>query len=165
METGANTVPGGRGGRGHARRVAAVAMLAVALAACGGSDGGGSSGPTATTGATGATPSVIQRPESSGTLTIVSPKNGAVVEGASVDLRVDLEGAKIVPQTTTDVRPDEGHLHVLLDGELISMTEGTEQTIGGLTPGLHRVQVEFVAADHAPFDPRVVAVVAFEVQG
>jgi hypothetical protein len=60
--------------------------------------------------------------------------------------------------------PDEGHLHVLLDDTLISMTQGTEQTIPNVTPGPHRIQVEFVASDHAPFDPRVVSVVAFEVK-
>jgi hypothetical protein len=53
---------------------------------------------------------------------------------------------------------------VILDDQLISMTEGLEQTIADLTPGLHRIQVEFVASDHAPFDPRVVAVTEFEVK-
>jgi hypothetical protein len=30
-------------------------------------------------------------------------------------------------------------------------------------PGQHVVQVEFVAADHAPFEPRVLAQAAFDV--
>jgi hypothetical protein len=68
-----------------------------------------------------------------------------------------------VPQTTTELSPDEGHLHVLLDDTLISMTEGLEQRIRDVEPGLHRLTVEFVATDHAPFDPRVVAVTTFEV--
>jgi Family of unknown function (DUF6130) len=154
------------------RRWAALATLTVVMAACGsgGSDGGGSSGPTgrgttSSTGASGATAEPTgARPSSPAKLTIVSPKNGAVVHGTSVDLRVNLEGAKIVPSTTTDIVPDEGHLHVILDDTLISMTEGTEQTVADLTPGLHRIQVEFVASDHAPFDPRVVAIVSFEVK-
>jgi hypothetical protein len=53
---------------------------------------------------------------------------------------------------------------VLLDDALISMTEGLQQTITDVSPGLHRVTVEFVASDHAPFDPRVVAVVEFQVE-
>jgi hypothetical protein len=80
-----------------------------------------------------------------------------------VTVTVDLEGARIVPQTRSDLAPDEGHLHVLLDGELISMTEGLTQEIDDLEPGPHRIQVEFVASDHAPFDPRVVAVASFVV--
>ena len=143
------------------RRLTAIGFAALLLvaAACGGSDGGaGDTGSTGSTGATG------PRPSSPAKLTIVSPKNGAVVHDTSVELRVELEGATIVPQTTKDVRPDEGHLHVYLDDALISMTEGTEQEIDDLSPGVHRLQVEFVAADHVPFDPRVVEVATFDVQ-
>jgi hypothetical protein len=111
------------------------------------------------------TATTVERPSSPARLTIVSPENGEVVRGSTVELRLDLQDARIVPQTTTDIAPDEGHLHVLLDDELISMTEGLEQTIPDVPPGLHRLTVEFVAADHAPFDPRVVEVVAFEVTG
>jgi hypothetical protein len=75
-----------------------------------------------------------------------------------------LEGATIVPQTSTDLKPDEGHVHVLLDDTLISMIEGLEQVIPNVEPGMHRLTVEFVANDHAPFDPRVVTVVVFEVR-
>ena len=150
----------------------AIVALAVLLVACGGGsgvDGGGGSGVDGDGGSSegsGATGSVTaaDRPESAGRLRIVSPRNGAVVHGTSVKLRIRLEGARIVPQTTTDIAPDEGHLHVILDDALISITEGTDQTVTDLTPGLHRIQVEFVASDHAPFDPRVVAVVSFEVR-
>jgi len=157
----------GSGPVGRAGAWMAVAVVsATLLAACGGSNGAGSGGSTGATGATGAPSpaSVGHRPASTAKLSIVSPKNGAVIHGTSVDLRVKLQDAKIVPATTTKIVPDEGHLHVILDDQLISMTEGTEQTISDLTPGLHRVQVEFVASDHAPFDPRVVAIVSFEVK-
>jgi hypothetical protein len=138
-------------------RIGAIAVaIALALAACGGGEGDG--------GRTGPTTSVSPRPSSPAVLTIVSPENDGVVRGTSVDVRVALEGATIVPQTTTDVRPDEGHLHLFLDEDLISMTEGLEQVVPDVAPGLHRITVEFVAADHAPFDPRVVAVAAFEVR-
>jgi hypothetical protein len=135
-------------------RAVSMACCALLLAACGG-DGGGA---TDTTGSTG------KRPSSPAKLSIVDPHVGEVVEGSSVDLRVKLQEAKLVPTTTTDIVPDEGHLHVLLDDRLISMTEGLEQTIPDVTPGPHRIQVEFVASDHVPFDPRIVAVVAFEVK-
>jgi len=132
--------------------------LALALAACGGSDDGGGDG------ASGATSTPSARPSSTAELSIVSPAVGEVVHGSTVDLRVKLLGAKLVPSTTTDIVPDEGHLHVILDDKLISMTEGLEQSIPDVPPGEHRITVEFVASDHAPFDPRVVTVVAFEVK-
>ncbi len=135
--------------------VSIVVLAGLLMASCGGA---GNDGSPAETGSTAA------RPSSTANLSIVEPKVDQVVHGSSVDLRVKLKDAKLVPATTTDIVPDEGHLHVLLDDQLISMTEGLDQTIPDVTPGPHRIQVEFVASDHAPFDPRVVAVVAFEVK-
>ena len=139
------------------RSIGPFLIVALALAAC-----AGDAGPAAASPPTGV--STDTRPRSTAQLIIISPKTGALVRGSTVDLRVTLAGAKIVPATTTDIVPDEGHLHVILDDQLISMTEGLEQQIADLTPGAHRITVEFVASDHAPFDPRVVAVVAFEVK-
>ena len=138
-------------------KLALIVATAFVLAACGGSDDGGS-------GATGATAPSSDRPSSTAKLAIVAPKVGEIVHGSSVDLRVRLRGARLVPATTTNIVPDEGHLHVILDDTLISMTQGLEQTIPDVAPGEHRIMVEFVASDHAPFDPRVVSVVAFEVK-
>ena len=138
-------------------KLALIVATAFVLAACGSSDDGGS-------GATGATAPSSDRPSSTAKLAIVLPKVGEVVHGSNVDLRVKLQDAKLVPATTTHIVPDEGHLHVILDDTLISMTQGLEQTIPDVTPGEHRIMVEFVASDHAPFDPRVVSVVAFEVK-
>ena len=130
--------------------------LAAILVACG--SGSGDAGP--------ATPTIqpIERPSSTAEIGIVSPDNGEVIRGSRVDLRLRLQGATIVPQTSMDLKPDEGHVHVLLDDALISMTEGLEQVIPDVEPGMHRLTVEFVATDHAPFDPRVVAVAVFEVE-
>ncbi|HSJ51949.1 MAG TPA: DUF6130 family protein [Actinomycetota bacterium] len=125
---------------------------ALALGACGDSDGSDPAGPVP-----------IERPNSTAELEILEPAAASVVEGSTVRLRIRLEGARIVPETTTDVVPDEGHLHVMLDEELISMTEGLDQSIPDVAPGPHRITVEFVASDHAPFDPRVVAITTFEV--
>jgi hypothetical protein len=138
-------------------KLALIVATAFVLAACGSSDDGGS-------GATGATAPSSDRPSSTAKLAIVLPKVGEVVHGSNVDLRVKLQDAKLVPATTTHIVPDEGHLHVILDDTLISMTQGLEQTIPDVAPGEHRIMVEFVASDHAPFDPRVVSVVAFQVK-
>jgi hypothetical protein len=135
--------------------VAAVAMLAVA---CGAGGDGGSSPSVSSPTPTGA------RPASTAKLAIVSPKTGQVVHGTTVELKVSLKDAKIVPAASASIVPDEGHLHVILDDQLISMTGDTQQLLTDLTPGQHLLKVEFVASDHFPFDPRVIAAVAFEVK-
>jgi hypothetical protein len=133
---------------------ASVVVTLVLLASC---SGGGDEGGTSATG------SSAERPSSPAQLSIASPTVGEVVEGSTVDLRVELQNATLVPGSSTEIVPDEGHLHVLLDDTLISMTEGLEQQIPDVPPGEHLITVEFVATDHVPFDPRVVTVVSFEV--
>jgi hypothetical protein len=43
------------------------------------------------------------------------------------------------------------------------MNHGLNERLPTLSPGQHVVQVEFVAADHAPFEPRVLAQAAFNI--
>jgi hypothetical protein len=133
-------------------RAALLAALVLAGTACGGS-----------TTTTAAAPSA--RPSTHGVLTITNPRNGQVIPNGKVKLVVDLQGGRLSDTTSTQLVEDEGHLHVILDDELISMTSGLEQTLPDVAPGQHLLEVEFVANDHAPFDPRVFDAVAFEVKG
>ena len=95
------------------------------------------------------------RPSSSATLTVVSPTDGQSVAGPTVHVVINLAGATIVSATTTDIRPDEGHIHLYLDNNLVSMNYGS--TLDQAVPaGTHVLRAEFVAADHVPFNPRVV---------
>ena len=149
--------------RRRCKRVALVAV-GVAFALAAGACGSGGD-PSPGTSPSSATPTVsADRPASPAKLSILSPTNGQVVRGSTVEMKVSLKDAKIVPATSTDIVPDEGHLHVILDDQLISMTGDTTQLLATLTPGQHLLKVEFVASDHAPFDPRVIALVAFEVK-
>jgi hypothetical protein len=133
-------------------------MFAIMAAGC-------SSGSSASPTTPSPTPIVNpNRPASTAKLSIQSPKTGQVVHGTTVEMKVKLLDAKIVPASTTNIVPNEGHLHVILDNQLISMTGATQQLLANLTPGQHLLKVEFVASDHAPFDPRVIAAVAFEVK-
>jgi hypothetical protein len=108
------------------------------------------------------------RPVSTASINIVSPAEGEVFEGtanmpARVVVEIRLLGARIVPLTSTRLRADEGHLHLFLDGSLVSMTGGTKLSLDA-GPGTHLLRAEFVASDHGPFDPRVQAVVRFVVR-
>ncbi|TMK35695.1 MAG: hypothetical protein E6G58_08445 [Actinobacteria bacterium] len=104
------------------------------------------------------------RPSSPAKVQIVTPTNGEVIRGPVVKVRVRLQNARIVAATTTNIKPDEGHLHLYLDDQIESMNFSTSATLGAVQPGLHVLRVEFVASDHLPFDPRVITQVAFEVK-
>jgi hypothetical protein len=89
------------------------------------------------------------------------------VTDGRLEVVVDLRGGSIVDAASTDLRPDTGHVHLTVDGRLVSMTYGLAQVIdvGTLPPGEHDLRAEFVAADHVPFSPRVVATVSFRTAG
>jgi hypothetical protein len=144
---------------------AALALAALVLAGCSG--GGSSSGGQSGSGQASATTAgnTADRPASTGKLAIEAPRNGQVVKGSNLTLKVDLTGAKVVPATTTKITPNQGHLHVTLDGKLISMNYGLSEKLPKMSLGTHLVQVEFVASDHLPFDPRVITQAAFQVNG
>jgi methionine-rich copper-binding protein CopC len=149
--------------RTHRLRAAALGVVVAALAvtACsGGEDGnGGSAAPTSTAAV------AAERPSSPAKLTIEQPRQGQTVKQARPELVLNLDGAKVVNQTTTRVQGDEGHIHLYVDGKLVTMNYGLRQRLPQLPPGQHVVQVEFVAADHAPFDPRILTQSAFQVAG
>jgi len=139
---------------------AALALAALALAGC--SSGQSSGQASATTAASNTT---ADRPSSTGKLSILAPRNGQIVKGTDLTLKLELTGAKIVPATTTKIQPDQGHVHVMLDGKLISMNYKLSEKLPKLSPGTHLIQIEFVASDHLPFDPRVLTQAAFQVNG
>jgi hypothetical protein len=138
------------------RRVIAAALLAMLTAvACGGK---GSGSPPTTQ------QSVASRPSSPAKIRILSPRNGEVIHGHTLSVHLSLKNARIVKPTTTKINPRKGHIHVLLDGSIVSMNYGLKDKISKLSPGTHTLRVEFVASDHLPFDPRVFQEVAFEVK-
>jgi hypothetical protein len=143
-------------------RSCSLAVVAVLLLLTGcSSKGAGATTPSAPVVPSG---TLGARPPSPAKLAILSPTDGEVVHGSSVMLQVSLKDAKIVPSTTLNVVPDQGHLHVYLDGALVTMTASLRTDIPNVTPGQHLLRVEFVASDHAPFDPRVIRQVAFEAK-
>ena len=111
-------------------------------------------------------PDITTRPSTDSHISFVTPAPGEVYHGApaSVPIAVRLVGGKIVPFTSTHLVPNEGHIHLLLDGNIVLMSFGTTTTLP-IEPGRHRLTAEFVAVDHLPFDPRVLANVEIVVRG
>jgi hypothetical protein len=105
------------------------------------------------------------RPSTTARLSFVTPSPGEHFEGnpASVRVYLDLHGGTIVPIRSLHLVPNEGHIHLYLDGRLVSMT-GTETAIQ-VAPGSHTLVAEFVAVDHGPFHPRVTTSVGLVVDG
>lgn len=108
-------------------------------------------------------PAMQARPRSTAALRILSPVPGAVVTGRTLRVRLQLTGAAVTPETSTHLTPDRGHIHLILDGRVVSMAYGVEQDVP-VTPGDHLLQAEFVATDHFPFNPRVVTSATFTVK-
>jgi hypothetical protein len=131
-------------------RAFVVVVVAVVLTACG---GGGSESPTP-----------ASRPSSTAQITITSPAEGSTVQGPTVSLSFDLTGAEISQETSTNLVPDKGHVHVFLDDMLVGMNYQLDGTVPDVATGTHVLRVEFVALDHGPFDPPVFAQAAFQVE-
>jgi hypothetical protein len=122
--------------------------LVTLIAGCGGSSSRGSTS---------------SRPRTSAQLQIVNPTPNALT-GPNVNVQFALDGATVAPAATLTLAPNQGHIHVSIDGKLISMAYGLAQAVNNLAPGPHTLQAEFVANDHQPFENRVLAAVLFSVK-
>ncbi|MDQ6726071.1 MAG: hypothetical protein M3066_07910 [Actinomycetota bacterium] len=107
--------------------------------------------------------SAADRPSTAARLQIVQPEPNAVT-GPDLTIGLQLTGGQIVQAVSGPLRGDQGHIHVSIDGKLISMAYGTTQDLHGLASGPHTMTAEYVATDHAPFKNRVIAAVLFQVQ-
>jgi hypothetical protein len=130
-------------------RLLTMGAVALLLASCA-SGAAPSSAPAGSPAASGS------RPSSPAVVGIVQPVSGSTVTGTSIHVVLSLTGATIVTTTSTDIRPDQGHVHLYVDNVLVSMNYGLEQDLQ-VTPGTYVLKAEFVATDHAPFNPRVVS--------
>jgi hypothetical protein len=93
------------------------------------------------------------RPSTTAKISIVSPTPNEVITGSTVHVVVAVTGATVVDDTNEDIRPDQGHVHVYLDNTLWYMQYSLTKDIP-VHPGTYTVKAEFVANDHAPFNPR-----------
>jgi hypothetical protein len=105
----------------------------------------------------------VVRPASTATISFTRPTHGQRVGGDQLEVVMTLSGGRIVDTASTSLTPDTGHIHLSVDGTLVSMTYGLVQIlpVQVLARGRHTLLAEFVAADHGPFAPRVTASVTF----
>lgn len=111
------------------------------------------------------------------TVEIVSPTDGATVEGPDVLVTLDVSGLEIVP--AGEDRPRSGHHHLLVNidlpaldqpipnvaGESIHMGAAqTEYELTDLSPGEYRVIALVGDFAHVPLSPLVVDTVRFTVR-
>lgn len=88
------------------------------------------------------------------TISIVDPVEGATVPANEpVPVEIDLQGGTLTAESRSD-DATEGHLHVYVDGELISMPVSDAPEVE-LEPGSHEITVEFTQADHRSYEPRI----------
>jgi hypothetical protein len=107
-------------------------------------------------------------------LTVVTPTDGAVIEGDSVTVSFTVSDFKIVPSPVPvsefgkrpDAnRPNEGHVHLVLDLQPLVVWESEQAyTFTGVAPGEHQLKVELANNDHSSFSPPIVRVVRFRVR-
>ncbi|MGH7752630.1 MAG: hypothetical protein ACREN5_07420 [Gemmatimonadales bacterium] len=91
------------------------------------------------------------RPSTDAFLEMLSPAEGATFSGR-VPVRVRVVGGRLAPAASLANRPNEGHLHIAVDGQVTSMI-GQEYQLVPVPLGTHQIDVEFVANDHATFCP------------
>jgi len=66
-----------------------------------------------------------------------------LIGSVGLGVRLRVTGARIVTQTSAQLSPGKGHIHLYLDGELAAMAYTTVTTIDGI-PGRHLLKAEFV---------------------
>jgi hypothetical protein len=148
-------------------RLTAVFALAMLLTAC----------------AADAEPDTVQAESASGEVAmtaevaIVEPAQGATVEGATVRVRLEASGVRIVQ--AGDTTSGTGHHHIFLDDDLspagqpvpsvpnriIHMGDGSaEYVFEDVAGGEHRLIAVVADGVHVPLQPWVVDTVSFTVR-
>lgn len=88
---------------------------------------------------------------SDATVGFASPQDGDTVPaGQPIPVEIDLEGGELA----TSGSDAGGHLHIFVDGSVISMPSTTTAEID-LEPGEHELRVEYVDVQHASYDPPI----------
>jgi len=97
----------------------------------------------------------MAEPTTKGTLTVVSPKDGDKISSTDIPVQVDVKDFKLsAPDVGRPDKPDEGHIHVMLDGMnmgvLFNFYTGPTFTLPGaaMKPGKHTLIFDLATNTH-----------------
>ncbi len=160
---------------------AALSLLLVLVAGCGDRPASDAAPEAAGSPEPEAAPAPVPAPDEVDTeaaeVTIVSPADGAVLEGPVVEVILEARGVRIVP--AGDMTPGTGHHHLYLDadlgdpsvpvptepGRIVHLGDGSsEYTFEDVPPGEHRLITVVADGTHVPLQPWVVDTVTFTVE-
>ncbi len=146
-------------------RLGLALLLASVLVLTACSSGSGASGPSSGSASTSGpiSSSAGVRPTTAAQVEIVQPTPNQVTD-ANPKIVFKLTGAKFAAQTTKNVKPDEGYIHLSLDDRQLEVVDSLEVPLFDVPPGPHVVEGVFVASDHLPFANQPKASVSFTVK-
>ena len=110
-------------------------------------------------------------------LTIVSPKDGATVDGGDVTVTIEVANFNVTDKSGQSNVAGEGHVHYFLDVEAPTApgvpavvdrgtwayTATTTYTFTRVVDGPHTISVELINNDHTPLVPPVVDKISFTI--
>ena len=107
-------------------------------------------------------------------LKVLSPKDGEVIQGTTVVIRVELQNLvnlpAPVPADAQNIgkhpqlnKPGEGHMHLKLDVMPVVVWDdnSTTYTLTNVPPGEHELEINFSHNDHIPYDPQISQTIRF----
>jgi plastocyanin len=103
------------------------------------------------------------------TVSIVGPKEGEVITGDKVTVKVDVENYELADfRTNPTPKASQGHVHIWLDTDVTNpklaykLIDGEPVVFDNIKPGDHTLTVQLVGNDHKPFSPAVKQVIHFK---
>ncbi len=72
-------------------------------------------------------------------------------DAGTIDMHVAVTGFTIIGGDPTEPAPNEGHVHVYIDGHDLGMFFSNDITLEDVAPGSHQLMVELAAPDHSVF--------------
>jgi hypothetical protein len=144
-------------------RVLMIVLLAGmtacgSAAADGGPTGSGTAAPTPYPTPVGG---LGHRPSTPVKITLLAPSSREVVHGTTLVVKVSVTGGVVTTETTSDITPTKGHVHLYLNNQLIFMSYTLSQPITVKLGLEYSMYAEYVAQDHFPFEPRDVTPTIF----
>lgn len=143
------------------RTIVGICALALVAGACSSGKTPAANSPTPS--ATSCALSIA----STAKLAFVAPGPNQSVPANHVEVKLKLTGGIIVPPgTSCDIKPNQGHVHIELDGKVITIAAGLDVVVndietspghklGPLSPGIHTLYARYVDSAHIPFNPPV----------